>query len=75
MDILGIIVMAVGFILIVASRGIYRNGLKSAKKLTDNKKESEEYMMLVGNGMVAVRVLGFILLLIGIAVFIGALYL
>lgn len=75
MDILGIILMAVGLILMVASRGIYRNGLKSANKLTDNRKESEEYMMLVGNGMVAVRVIGFVLLIIGIGVFIGALYL
>lgn len=75
MDILGIILMAVGLILMVASRGIYRNGLRSARKMTDNPKETEEYMMLVGNGMVAVRVIGFILLVIGVVVFVGALYL
>ena len=59
----------------VASRGIYRNGLKSARKLTESSKESEEYMMLVGSGMTAIRIIGFVMLIIGLAVFIGALYL
>ena len=69
MDVLGILFMAVGLILMVASRGIYRNGLKSARKLTDSQKETEEYMMLVGNGMIALRIIGFIVLLIGVGVF------
>lgn len=68
MGIFGIMMMVVGVILMVASRGIYRNGLKSARKLTDSQKEMEEYMMLVGNGMIAVRVIGFVILIIGVAV-------
>lgn len=75
MDILGIILMAVGLILMVASRGIYSSGVKSARKMTDNRKESEEYMMLVGSGMAAVRIIGFVLMGIGVLVFVGALYL
>ncbi len=73
MEMFGIILMAVGLILMVASRGIYRNGVKSAHKLTDSHKEVEEYMMLVGNGMVAVRMIGFVLFIIGVGVFVGAL--
>lgn len=69
MDIFGIILMAVGFILMVASRGIVRKGLKSARKMTDNPREREEYIMLVGNAMVVLRILGFVLLIIGVAVF------
>lgn len=59
----------------VASRGIYRNGLKSAKKLTDSSKETEEYMMLVGSGMSAIRIIGFVVFMIGIGIFIASLYL
>ena len=73
MDIFGIMMMVVGLILMVASRGVYRNGLKSARKMTDAPKEMEEYMMLVGNGMIALRVIGFVLLIIGIGVFVYAL--
>ncbi len=75
MDIFGILIIVVGLILMVASRGIYRNGLKSARKLTDTSKETEEYMMLVGSGMIAIRVIGFVVFIIGIGIFIGALYL
>lgn len=75
MDIFGILMIVVGLILMVASRGIYRNGLKSARKLTDSSKETEEYMMLVGSGMVAIKIIGFVVFIIGIGIFIAALYL
>ncbi len=75
MDIFGILMIVVGLILMVASRGIYRNGLKSARKLTDSSKETEEYMMLVGSGMIAIRVIGFVVFIIGIGIFIAGLYL
>ncbi len=75
MDIFGILMIVVGLILMVASRGIYRNGLKSARKLTDSSKETEEYMMLVGSGMIAIKIIGFVVFIIGIGIFIAALYL
>lgn len=75
MDIFGILMIVVGLILMVASRGIYRNGLKSARKLTDSSKETEEYMMLVGSGMIAIKVIGFVIFVIGVGIFIAALYL
>lgn len=75
MDILGIMLIGLGLILMVASKGIYRKGLKSAKKLTDNHKEVEEYMMLVGSGMIAIRVIALIMMLIGVGLFIGGLIL
>lgn len=69
MDIVGIIIMVTGFCLMISARGIYRNGLKNAKRLTDSKEEHESYMMLVGNGMAALRIIGFILMLMGIPIF------
>lgn len=73
MDILGIMMMLVGLILMVAARGVYRKGLKSAKKLTDSSKEADEYMMLVGSGMIAVRIIGFVVLIMGVGIFVIAL--
>ena len=70
MDIIGIMIMLVGLILMVAAKGVYRSGLKSARKLTDSAEEREAYMMLVGSGMTALRIVGFVLMLLGIPVFI-----
>ena len=75
MDIFGIILIVVGLILMVAARGVYRKGLKSARKLTDSPKETEEYMMLVGSGMAALRIIGFVIMVIGVAMFLIGLYL
>jgi len=74
MDVFGLILLVVGLILMVAGKGVYRKGLKSARKLTESPKEMEEYMMLVGSGMAALRLIGFVIMIIGSGMFLMSLY-
>lgn len=70
MEIFGIMLASVGLILLVSSRSIYRSGVKAVKNYEDQPKDNKSYLMLIGSGMLVLKIVGGLMLLLGILILI-----
>jgi len=70
MEIFGIMLASVGLILLVSSRSIYRNGVKTVKNYEDQPKDNKSYLMLIGSGMLVLKIVGGLMLLLGVMILI-----
>lgn len=70
MEIFGIMLAFVGLILLVSSRSIYRSGVKTVKNYEDQPKDNKSYLMLIGSGMLVLKIVGGLMLLLGVMILI-----
>jgi len=68
MEIFGMMLALVGLILLVSARSIYRSGVKTVRNYEDQPKDNKTYLVLIGSGMLVLKIVGGLMLLLGLMI-------
>lgn len=65
MTIIGIMMLVIGTILLISAAAIYKNARKATEEYKDMPGDNDNFLMLLSNGMIVLRIIGVILIGIG----------